>query len=218
MAHILPSGGGKALMNVDNTVLLLLDHQDGLFLTVKDVTVAELRANVIALARIATLLKVPIITTASVPDGPNGPLMPEIAEFAPHARYVPRKGEVNAWDNEAYVKAVRETGKKTLIMAGVWTSVCVMFPALDATAAGYKVYAVMDASGDPSEMASRTSLARFVQGGVIPTTTNAVVCEAHRTWRRPEAAELAKLYGLVAPNYAAVAESYQKAREVAAQA
>jgi nicotinamidase-related amidase len=85
MAHILPSGGGKALINVDDTALLLLDHQAGLFQTVKDITVAELRANVIALARIATLLKMPVITTASVPDGPNGPLMPEIAEFAPHA-------------------------------------------------------------------------------------------------------------------------------------
>ena len=81
--------------------------------------------------------------------------MPEIQEFAPQATYVPRKGEVNAWDNELFVKTVRETGKKTLIMAGVWTSVCVMFPALDAKAAGYKVYAVMDASGDPSQMASR---------------------------------------------------------------
>ena len=75
MAHILPSGGGKALINVDDTVLLLLDHQTGLFQTVKDISVAELRANVIALARIATLLKIPVITTASVPDGPNGPIM-----------------------------------------------------------------------------------------------------------------------------------------------
>ena len=213
MAHILPSGGGKALINVDDTVLLLLDHQAGLFQTVKDITVAELRANVIALARIATLLKMPVITTASVPDGPNGPLMPEIAEFAPHAVFVPRQGEVNAWDSEAYVRAVRETGKKTLIMAGVWTSVCVMFPALDATAAGYKVYAVMDASGDPSELASRTTLARFVQGGVVPTTANAVICEIHRTWNRPEAAELAQLYTMVAPNYRAVMESYQRAQQ-----
>ena len=107
---------------------------------------------------------------------------------------MPRKGEVNAWDNEDFVKAVKATGRKTLIMAGVWTSVCVMFPALDAKAAGYKVYAVMDASGDPSEMASRTTLARFAQAGVIPTSTNAVLCEIHRTWNRPEAAELAKLY------------------------
>src|SRR5215468_12434671 len=214
MTHILPSGGGKALINVDDTALLLLDHQAGLFQTVKDITVAELRANVIALARIATLLKIPVITTASVPDGPNGPLMPEIAQHAPHAVYVPRQGEVNAWDNEAYVKAVRATGKKTLIMAGVWTSVCVMFPALDAVAAGYKVYAVIDASGDPSDLTSRTTLARFVQGGVIPTSTNAVLSEVHRTWNRPEAAEIAKLYALVSPNYAAVVESFQKAQDV----
>src|SRR5262244_4280805 len=217
MAHILPSGGGKALINFDDTALLLLDHQTGLFQTVKDISVAELRANVIALARIATLLKVPVITTASVPDGPNGPLMTEIAEHAPHAVYVPRQGEVNAWDNEAYVKAIRETGKKTLIMAGVWTSVCVMFPALDAKVAGFKVYAVIDASGDPSEMVSRTTVARFVQAGVIPTSANAVLCEIHRTWNRPEAAELAKLYTMVAPNYAALIESYQKAQDVIKQ-
>ena len=152
--------------------------------------VAELRSNTVMLAKLATLMKIPVITTASEPNGTNGPLMPEIHQFAPHAVYVPRKGEVNAWDNEDFVKAVRATGKKTLIMAGVWTSVCVMFPALDAKAAGFKVYAVMDASGDPSEMASRTSLARFVQGGVIPTTTNAVLSEVHRTWNRPEAAEI----------------------------
>ena len=92
-----------------------------------------------------------------------------------------------------------------------------MFPALDAKAAGYKVYAVIDASGDPSELASRTTLARFAQAGVIPTTANAVLSETHRTWNRPEAAELAKLYALAAPNYGAVIESYQKAQEAAKQ-
>jgi nicotinamidase-related amidase len=214
MTHVLPSGGGKALINVDDTALLLLDHQDGLFLTVKDISVAELRANVIALARIATLLKMPVITTASVPDGPNGPLMPEIAEFAPHAHFVPRQGEVNAWDNQAYVDAVRETGKKTLIMAGVWTGVCVMFPALDAKAAGFNVYAVMDASGDPTEFVSRTTLARFIQAGIVPTSTNVVICELHRTWRRPEAAEIAEIYTVATPNYRAVMESYQNAKRV----
>jgi hypothetical protein len=89
-----------------------------------------------------------------------------------------------------------------------------MFPALDARAAGFKVYAVIDASGDPSEMASRTTVARFAQAGVVPVSTNAVLSETHRTWNRPEAAELAKLYALVAPNYAAVIESHQKAQEV----
>jgi nicotinamidase-related amidase len=218
MAHVLPSGGGKALMNVDDSALLLLDHQSGLFQTVKDITVAELRANVMALARIATLLKLPVITTASVPDGPNGPVMPEIAKLAPHAVYVPRHGEVNAWDNDLFVKTVRETSKKTLIMAGVWTSVCVMFPALDAKAAGFNVYAVVDASGDPSEMASRTTVARFAQAGVVPTSTNAVICELHRTWRRPEAAEIADIYTVATPNYRAVMESYQSAKEVGSAA
>ena len=138
--------------------------------------------------------------------------MAEIDANAPQAQYVPRQGEVNAWDNADFVAAVEATGRKTLIMAGVWTSVCVMFPALDAKAAGYEVYAVLDASGDPSEMASRVSVARFAQAGVVPTTTNAVLSEAHRTWNRPEAADLAQLYGLVAPNYAAVMESYVRAQ------
>jgi nicotinamidase-related amidase len=208
-------GGGKALLDPTDTALLLLDHQSGLFQTVKDISMTELRANTVALAKVAALHGIPVITTASEPGGPNGPLMPEIQESAPHAIYVQRKGEVNAWDNAAFVKAVRETGKRTLLMAGVWTSVCVMFPALDAKAAGFNVYAVMDASGDPSEMASRVTLARFTQAGVIPTSANAVLCEVHRTWNRADAAELAEIYTMVAPNYRAVMESYRKAQEVA---
>ena len=208
-------GGGKALIDPTDTVFLLLDHQAGLFQTVKDISVYELRANTTALAKVAAIHQIPLIVTASEPGGPNGPLMPEIQENAPRAIYVPRKGEVNAWDNAAFVNAVRETGKKTLVMAGVWTSVCVMFPALDAKAAGFKVYAVMDASGDPSELASRTTLARFTQAGVIPTSANAVLCEVHRTWNRPDAMELAEIYTMVSPNYLSVMEGYRKAQEVA---
>jgi len=214
-SSVLPTGGGQALLDPSDTVFLLLDHQAGLFQTVKDIPVAELRNNVVMLARLAKLMNIPVITTASEPNGTNGPLMPEIHQYASHAIYVPRKGEVNAWDNEDFVRTVRATGKKTLVMAGVWTSVCVMFPALDAKAAGFKVYAVIDASGDPSEMASRTTIARFAQGGIIPTSTNAVLSEVHRTWNRPEAAQIAELYSLVSPNYAAVTESYKKAQEVA---
>lgn len=210
-------GGGKSLFDPTDTAMLLLDHQAGLFQTVKDISVAELRANTTMLAKLAALVKMPLIMTASEPNGPNGPLMPEILESAPHAIFVPRKGEVNAWDNELFVKTVRETGKKTLIMAGVWTSVCVMFPALDAKAAGFKVYAVIDASGDPSEMVSRVTVARFAQAGVIPTSANAILCEMHRTWNRPDADEIAKLYTMVVPNYAALIESYQKAQDVIKQ-
>jgi nicotinamidase-related amidase len=120
-SSVLPSGGGQALLDPSDTVMLLLDHQSGLFQVVKDISVAELRANTAMLAKLASLLKIPVITTASEPGGPNGPLMPEIHQFAPHAVFVPRKGEVNAWDNPDFVKAVRATGRKTLIMAGVWT-------------------------------------------------------------------------------------------------
>jgi nicotinamidase-related amidase len=206
-----------SVLDTNDMALLLLDHQTGLFQTVKDVSITELRTNTVMLAKLATLFGIAVITTASEPNGPNGPLMPELKEAAPHALFVPRKGEVNAWDNADFVNAVRKTGKHTLLMAGVWTSVCVMFPALDAKAAGFKVYAVMDASGDPSELASRTTLARFTQAGIIPTSANAVLSEVHRTWKRSDAAQIAKLYGLVAPNYAAVAESYNKALEVALQ-
>ena len=207
----------NALFDPADAVILLLDHQSGLFQTVKDISVSELRANTTALAKLATLLDVPVITSASVPEGPNGPLMPEIHQAAPHAVFVRRKGEINAWDNEDFLRTVREIGKKTLIIAGVWTSVCVAFPALAALADGYRVYAVMDASGDPSEFASRVTLARFAQAGVVPTSANAVICEFQRHWNRPNNAEWAELYTMVAPNYGAVIESYQKAQEAGKQ-
>jgi nicotinamidase-related amidase len=201
------------LLNPADTVILLLDHQSGLFQTVKDISVAELRTNTAILAKVAKLAKIPVITTASEPNGPNGPLMPEIHQYAPHAVFVPQKGEISAWDNKDFVDAVRKTGRKTLIMAGVWTSVCVAFPAIQAKAEGYNVYAVIDASGDPSEMASRTTIARLTQAGVIPVSTNAVFCEIQRTWARPDAAEYGALYSDYAPNYKAAVESYLRAQE-----
>lgn len=207
---VLPSGGGAVLMNPSDTVILLLDHQSGLFQTVKDIPVADLRRNVEMIARLTLL-------NSGYHDrlGARRNQWPADAGDSPtraHAVYVPRKGEVNARDNDGFVAQVEATGRRTLVMAGVWTSVCVMFPALDAKVAGYEVYAVVDASGDPSEMASRTSLARFVQGGVKPASTNALLSELHRTWARPEAASLAQLYGLVAPNYAAVPSRSPRSR------
>jgi nicotinamidase-related amidase len=205
----------KGLLDPADAVICLLDHQAGLFQTVKDISIAELRANTTMLAKLASLLKIPLLTSASVPQGPNGPLMPEIHHAAPHAVFVPRKGEINAWDNVLFQKTVRETGKKTLIIAGVWTSVCVAFPALDAKAQGFKVYAVHDASGDPSEFTSRITIARLAQAGVVPTSANAVLCEFQQHWNRPNNEAFAALYAMVAPNYGAVIESYAKAQEVA---
>ena len=205
----------KPLLDPEDSVLVLLDHQAGLFQTVKDISVAELRANVTMLAKLGALLNIPVITSASVPDGPNGPLMPEIHEAAPHAVFVPRKGEINAWDNEDFVRTVRTTGRNTLIIAGVWTSVCVAFPALDAKAAGYNVFTVHDASGDPSEFASRITMARMAQAGIVPTSANAVMCEFQRHCNRPNNDEFAALYVKVAPNYGAVIESFRRAQEAA---
>jgi nicotinamidase-related amidase len=211
-----PSAAARgALLDPNDAVVLLLDHQTGLFQTVKDVPLLELRANTVALAKIAELAKMPIIYTASEPAGPNGPIMEELVAAAPSAKYVGRKGEVSAWDNADFVKAVEATGRKTLIMAGVWTSVCVAFPALEAKADGYKVFAVMDASGDVSQMASDVTLARMTQAGIVPVTTNTILSESHRTWNRPDAAQWGALYSELVPNYRAVAESYTKAQDVA---
>src|SRR5262245_36293882 len=208
---------GKVLLDPKDTIVLLIDHQTGLFQTVKDVPVAELRVNTVVLAKIAELAKAPILTTASEPNGPNGPLMEELAGAAPSATYIPRKGEVSAWDNADFQKAVKASGKKTLIMAGVWTSVCVAFPALQAKAEGYTVYYVLDASGDVSQMASQATLARMTQAGIVPVSTNAVLCEFQRTWARDDAAQWGALYNELVPNYRAVAESYKKAQDAARQ-
>ena len=184
------------LMDASDTLLLMLDHQTGLFQTVHDIPVAELRNNAIVLARTATLAKVPVITTAS-PPGPisAGPLMPDPRRGA-------RSTKSDAWESAPGTIPTRDggeaTGRKTLIMAGVWTSVCVVFPALQAKAAGYDVYAVIDASGDVSPMASQVTVARLVQAGIIPTTTNAVLSELQRTWNRPDAAAYAELWSRLA--------------------
>jgi nicotinamidase-related amidase len=143
--------------------------------------------------------------------------MDELDAFEGYAQYVPRKGEISAWDNADFVAAVEATGRKTLVIAGVWTSVCVAFPALQAQADGYKVYFVTDASGDPSVMASQSTIARLAAAGIIPVSTNAVLCEFQRTWNRPDWAEWGAIYQQLVPHYKAVAESYQRAQKVAKQ-
>ena len=139
--------GQLPVIDPDDAVMLLIDHQSGLFQTVNDMPMTALRRQAGALASIATLAGIPVITTASVPQGPNGPLIPEIHANAPHAKYVARRGEINAWHNPEFVEAVKETGRKTLIIAGTITSVCMAFPAISAIAEGYKVFVVIDASG-----------------------------------------------------------------------
>jgi len=130
----------KWMIDPEDTVLLLIDHQSGLFQLVRDMEQPVLRNHVIALAKVSRLANIPTFTTASVPDGPNGPLIPEIHQHNPAAVYIPRTGQINAWDNPEYTKAIQQTGRKTLIIAGTLTSVCMAFPALSAIEAGYKVF------------------------------------------------------------------------------
>ena len=162
----------------------------------------------------ATLCKMPVITTASVPQGPNGPLIPEIHQNAPHAKYIARKGEINAWDNPDFVAAVKATGRKTLIIAGTITSVCMAFPAIAAVHEGYKVFAVVDASGTYSKMAQEITLAARRQAGVVPIDTAAVASELQKTWHRDDAQEWAEVYTKIFPPYQLLIESYTKAQQV----
>jgi nicotinamidase-related amidase len=194
--------------------MLLIDHQSGLFQTVGDMPMPELRRRAAALAKMATLSKIPVITTASVPQGPNGPLIPEIHQNAPHAKYVARKGQINAWDNPDFVAAVKATGRGTLIIAGTITSVCMALPSISAAHDGYKVFAVVDASGTYSKMAEEISLARVVQAGVVPIDTAAVASELQKTWHRDDAQEWAEIYTKLFPSYQLLIESYGKAQEV----
>ncbi|WP_214484889.1 isochorismatase family protein [Bacillus sp. SM2101] len=202
----------STFIDPSDAALLLIDHQSGLFQTVKDLDVPTLKRHVKALVKLAQIANIPVITTASVPEGPNGPLIPEVSNI-PNATYVPRNGEINAWDNPNFVKTVEETGKKTLIIAGTWTSVCMAFPTLSALSEGFKVYDVIDASGTTSDMSNDITLARMVQAGAVPVDTVSFVSEVQRTWNRSDAEEFASIYAELVPNYGLLIESYGTAYE-----
>jgi nicotinamidase-related amidase len=204
-----------ALINPDDAVFLFVDHQSGLVQTVHSMPVGELRRNLTALAKASQLLNIPAIYTASVPTGPNGPTLPEVKDNAPNAKYVIRQGEINAWDSKEFVSAVKATGKKTLIISGMWTSVCVVYPALSALGEGYTVYAVADASGDITHEAHDLAMLRMTQAGAIPITVGAMLPELMKDWRRKEAGDFAKILAELVPNFQAVIEQYYKAQEVA---
>lgn len=204
----------NGMIDPDDTLMLLIDHQSGLFNTVKDMPVPELRTNATVLAKTASLLQIPVLTTASVPDGPNGPLIPEIHKCAPHAEFIPRTGQINAWDNPPFVEAIEKSGRKTLVIAGTLTSVCLAFPAISAIEAGYKAYCVVDASGNWSKMATDLTIARITQARAIPMDTFAMVAELMRTWNRAEGSRFAAILAELVPEYACLIESFDKAQAV----
>ncbi len=170
-------------LSKEDAAVLLIDHQSGLLSLVQDFSPDEFRNNVLALADIAKFFKLPTILTTSFEKGPNGPLMPELKEMFPDAPYIPRPGQINAWDNEDFVAAVEKTGKKQLILAGVVTDVCVAFPALSAIAEGYEVFVVTDASGTFNTTVRDAAWRRMEQSGVQLMNWFSVACELHRDWR-----------------------------------
>lgn len=198
-----------AMIDPKNAAMLLIDHQSGLFQTIRDIPKTELRRNVSALAKAAELANLPLLTTASMPDGPNGPLIPEVSKDAPWARYIPRPGQINAWDCEDFVKAVAEMGKKQLIIAGTTTSVCMALPSLSARKAGYEVFAVIDASGTYSKEAANITIARMIQAGIVPVDTSVVLAELQKTWHRDDAQKWGELFCMVMPGYELLIECHK---------
>ncbi len=202
-----PPGGahavsGRAKLSVDQAVLLLVDHQTGLLSLVQDYGPEEFKNSVLALAATGKLFKLPTILTTSAETGPNGPLMPELRQMFPEAPYIARPGQINAWDNEDFVKAVKATGRKQLIIAGVVTDVCVAFPVLSALDEGFEVFVVADASGTFNTAVRDAAITRMAHAGAIITNWFAVACELKRDWRSGDGpGPLAELFGNHIPAY-----------------
>lgn len=187
-------------LDKNNAAVLLVDHQAGLLSLVRDIDPDKFRNNVLALADLAKFFNLPTILTTSFENGPNGPLMPELKEMFPDAPYIARPGNINAWDNEDFVKAVKATGKKQLLIAGVVTEVCVAFPALSALEEEFEVFVVTDASGTFNEIAQQSAWNRMSQAGAQLMNWFAVACELHRDWRN-DIEGLGKLLADHIPDY-----------------
>jgi nicotinamidase-related amidase len=167
----------------DDAAVLFVDHQCGLISLVTDFSPSEFKNSVMALAEMAKFFNLPTILTTSFETGPNGPIMPELKELFPHVPFIARPGQINAWDNEDFVKAIKENGRKQLIIAGVVTEVCVTFPALSALEAGYEIFVVTDASGTFNLASRDAAWLRMATAGVQLLNWLAVSSELQRDWR-----------------------------------
>ncbi|WP_350656062.1 isochorismate family cysteine hydrolase YcaC [Psychrobacter sp. S1-30-MNA-CIBAN-0213] len=194
-------------LSLDNAVVLFVDHQAGLLSLVRDIEPAEFKNNVMALAKLTKYFDLPAVMTTSFEQGPNGPMMPELKEMFADAPYIARPGQINAWDNEDFVKSIEATGRKQLIIAGIVTEVCVAFPALSALKAGYEVFVVTDASGTFNELSRTSAIDRMVAAGAQPLTWFAVANEIRRDWREDMEGYLDLFYQTI-PAYAPLIDSY----------
>ncbi len=194
-------------LDKNNAAVLLVDHQTGLLSLVRDIDPDKFKNNVLALADLAKYFGLPTILTTSFESGPNGPLVPELKQTFPDAPYIARPGQINAWDNEDFVKAVKATGRKQLIVAGVVTEVCVAFPTLSALAEDFEVFVVTDASGTFNALTRDAAWERMAAAGAQLMTWFGVACELHRDWRN-DIEGLGSLFSAHIPDYRNLINSY----------
>lgn len=194
-------------LNKNDAAVLLVDHQTGLLSLVRDIQPDTFKNNVLALADLAKYFNLPTILTTSFENGPNGPLVPELKEIFPDAPFIPRPGQINAWDNEEFVRAIKATGKKQLIVAGVVTEVCVAFPVLSALEEGFDVFVITDASGTFNPLTRDAAWDRMSAAGAQLLTWFGAACELHRDWRN-DVEGLGALFSNHIPDYRNLINSY----------
>jgi nicotinamidase-related amidase len=178
--------------SADNAALLLIDHQVGTMGWVKSISFEEMKRNALMLAQAARILKLPTVLTSSMEEYAQGPLLSELESILPaeFAARIKRFGIVNAMDDENFAAAVKATGRKKLIIAGVTNDVCTVYPALSLVRDGFEVQVVADAGGSPTKMADDIALRRMERGGVTLTSTNQLIAELAGSWATPEGGEL----------------------------
>ena len=177
------------LLTSENAVLALIDYQREQYAGVASVAHDELLVHVTMLGRVATMFKLPVVlSTVYVKHGMSG-TNAELREALPGVSEIDRT-TMNSWEDPEFRGAIERTGRKKLVIAGLWTEVCVAFPTLDALRANYEVYVVADAIGGVSRVAHESAMQRMIQAGAIPISVLGLACELQRDWGRPEADRL----------------------------
>jgi nicotinamidase-related amidase len=173
-------------LTADNAAVILVDHQIGLMTGVRDYSTGELKHNVVALAKAAKALKLPIVVTTTARDSMWGPTFPELVEALPGVEIIDRS-TVNAYDDQRVARAIEATKRKKLIFAGISLEVCAAFPAMTAVARGLGAYVAVDASGTFSQTKHQAGLLRMQQAGVIVSDYATLMVEILKDNGRPEA-------------------------------
>jgi nicotinamidase-related amidase len=172
------------LLTPQNAALVIIDYQPVQVSSIQSMSKRTLVANISAVARTAKLFALPtVIATVNVATGRNQPTIHQISEVFPDVVPIDRTS-INAWEDADFVAAIRNTGRKKLIMTALWTEVCLVHPALDALQEGFEVYPVVDAVGGTSREAHDAGLRRLVQAGAQPTSWVQLICELQRDWNR----------------------------------